>query len=218
MRVKICGVTNVPDALAASRAGADYVGLIRAPGPRQVTLAAAGQIVAALPRSVTPVLLFRDAPLDEVCAALENMPVGCVQLHGCERIDYLTALATAEPRVRLIRAWNVAGPHAWDDLPAYLTAAAQAGIDFEAIILDTPKTGPHPGFACLGDVARRCRGLAARIFCAGGLTPENVSAALSTGPFDGADVSRGVETRPGVKDHAAIAEFIQRARATPRPQ
>lgn len=221
MHVKICGITNPDDALAAARAGADFVGLILAPSARQVTIDAAQAVVAALPATVTPVLVFRGAPLDEVCAALEVTGAGWVQLHGAEPVTYLAQLQRRRPAVRLIKAWEVPSggtiEQSADELVRYVREALDAGVDLAVALLDAPKGGPHPGYERLGACGARCRALPVRVWCAGGLTPDNVAAALACGPFDGADVAGGVELRPGVKDHAAVQRFVDNAKGRPSP-
>jgi phosphoribosylanthranilate isomerase len=212
MFVKICGITTLGDAQAAAAAGADFVGLIRAASPRQVTLEVARAIAESLPPHTRPVLLYRDAPVAEVVAGVGATGINCVQLHGAEFVTYVEDLLGRCADLRLIKAWEVRGPDAADGLCAYLAAARRADLALEAVILDTPKGEPHPGFACLGEVAHRCRHAETRIFCAGGVTPENVRAALACGPFDGVDVARGVESRPGVKDHAVLRRFVEQAR------
>jgi phosphoribosylanthranilate isomerase len=211
MLVKICGITTLADAQAAAAAGADFVGLIRAASPRQVTLDVARAIAERLPPHTRPVLLYRDAPAAAVIAGVTATGINCVQLHGAESVTYIGDLLGRCAGLRLIKAWEVRGPDAADGLSEYLAAARQLNLPLEAVILDTPKGEPHPGFACLGDVARRCRHADIRIFCAGGLTPENVRTALACGPFDGVDVARGVENRPGVKDHAVLRRFVEQA-------
>jgi len=213
VRVKVCGVTRCEDALFAASRGADFIGLVRAASPRQVAIDTARAIATALPPATLPVLVFHDAPLDEVCATLDTTGIRWVQLHGGETVAYAHDLVLRLPNVPLIRAWEVAGPQAATHLLEHLRAAADTGVRFQVLLLDAPKGRQHPGYGVLGDVSRRCRGQADEIWCAGGLTPENVAAAVRAGDYDGVDVSRGVELRPGVKDQAALARFIAAARA-----
>jgi phosphoribosylanthranilate isomerase len=217
MQIKICGITNLEDAQAAARAGADYIGLVRVPGPRRVELAAASEIAAAMPSTTAAVLLFRNAPLEEIRAAVEATSIRCVQLHGDEPIAFTLDLLQSLPEVRCIRAFEVHDEAAAEGIRKYLAGVRAAGLALEAVILDSPKSGPHPGYPCLGAVAQRCRDLTAALWLAGGLTPENVAHALAAGPFDGADVSRGVEARPGHKNHDAIDQFATRARNARHP-
>lgn len=213
MHVKVCGITQLEDARAAARLGVDYIGLIRAASARQVDLESARQIAAGLPATTRPVLLFRNAPLDEVCTAVEATGVGWLQLHGTEPVAYAGELRHRLPEINLIRAWEVSGVGAADELGAYLRASADNGVQFSAVILDAPKGGPHPGYECLGEVSRRCQNLGPQIWCAGGLTPENVATAVGAGSYQGVDVARGVEQSPGVKDHEAMGRFVAQAKA-----
>ena len=90
MHVKICGITNLPDALLAAQAGADFIGLIRASSARAVAAEVAVDIIDKLRGTPTrPVLLFRDAPLEELVAACRDCRAAWVQLHGRESVDYL---------------------------------------------------------------------------------------------------------------------------------
>ena len=212
MRVKICGITRPEDAREAAHCGADFIGLIRAPSARRVTVATARQVIAALPEHVQPVLLFRDAPLDEVTAAVDATGGDWVQLHGREPVAYLAELAARRPALRLIRAWEVTAEQADDDLAAYLQQAGAVNLRIDVVILDAPKGGAHPGYERLARISRRCRQRPPEIWCAGGLTPKNVAAAIAQGRYDGVDVASGVESSPGIKDHAALRAFIETAR------
>lgn len=213
MYVKICGVTNMADALAAARLGADYVGLIRAASARRVTLKTAGKIAAVLPTTTRPVLLFQDATIDEVLAELGTVNFNCIQLHGREPVSYIREIITKFPEMKIIRAWQVSTVADADGLNEYLQEAANDGIRFETVILDAPKGGPHPGYKCLGQVSRCCRKHTEHLFCAGGLTPDNLTEAVRDGSYDGVDVACGVEQQPGVKDHDALKQFITLAKA-----
>jgi len=212
MRVKICGVTNVTDARAAADAGADFVGLILAASPRQVSLETARAIAAALPPKARPVLLFRDAPTSEIVAAVERTGVEWVQLHGREPVADVQQLAVRLPDLRLIKAWEVRSAEP-AELAAYLAQARAADLRLDALILDAPKGGPHPGVAALATLARAVRLRPPEVWCAGGLTPENVAAVCAAGPFDGVDVAGGVERAPGQKDAVRMARFVTAARA-----
>lgn len=212
MRIKICGITATADALLAARYGADLVGLILAPSPRRIGLPAAAEIVAALPPATGAVLVFRDAPLDEVLAALDTTGARWVQLHGREPAACLAQLAARRPAVRIIKAWEVLGLDAGASLAAYLASTVAAGRPPDAVLLDAPKGGPHPGYELLGELARQLNARPPEVWCAGGLTPANVATAVAAGRYDGVDVAAGVEVRPGVKDHAAVRQFIAAAR------
>jgi phosphoribosylanthranilate isomerase len=227
MHVKICGMTRAEDAVLAAQLGADFIGLIRAPSSRQVSLDVAisiarqaGATVGGQTHRTRPVLLYRDAPLEDVCAELERSGLDWVQLHGRESVALVENLVRRFPELHLIKAWEVAAAASVDDgadLADYLHEAAARGIRFDAVILDVPKNGPHPGYDRLGEVSRRCHGLADEFWCAGGLTEQNLAAAVRAGQYEGIDVSRGVESRPGVKDAELLRRFVDVAREL-RPQ
>lgn len=212
MHVKICGITSVHDARQAAYCGADFVGLILAPSSRRVTVDIARDVAAALPAATQPVVLFRDAPLEDVLSALELTGCAWVQLHGREPVTYLAELARHRVGVHLIRAWEITSPTAGDELVNYLREAAAAGVRIDAVILDAPKGGPHPGFERLGDISLGCRPRPPEVWCAGGLSPANLVMAVATGQYDGVDVARGVESQPGIKDYAALEQFVTTAK------
>lgn len=198
MRVKICGVTRPEDARAAVEAGADAIGLVFAAGKRTVPLAAARAIAALLPPWFPLVGVFRDQPLSELQAVLAQVPLTHLQLHGSESRAFADALA--RPAVKALpvcSAEDEAAAEGWLDAP-------------HALLLDGATGGA--GQPCDWDRAAR---LARRrpLILAGGLTPDNVAAAVRAVRPAAVDVSSGVEAAPGVKDPARIAAFIRAARA-----
>ncbi len=223
MLVKICGITNAANASAAAECGADYIGLVLAKSPRRVTLETARLIASAVSGKLRPVLVTRDLPLAEVVQALQVTGVAHVQLHGRESPDYFRALAASAPGVALIRGLEILAQSSAAAVVAEMAAAAALGVSFAAIILDAPKGCPHPGFGLLGEVSRSIHqafdehplpgAQPPQVWCAGGLTPANVQSAISAGVYQGVDVARGVETRPGVKDHTTLRRFVQAAKS-----
>lgn len=224
MQVKICGMTNGTDALAAAQCGADFVGLILAASPRRVTIEMAPSVLAVLPPATQPVLVFRDAPLDEVLAAMDVLGCRWVQLHGREPVEYVAEIAQRRPAIRVIKAWEVTSAESGEDLADYLSRLVAGRGRLAVVLLDAPKGGPHPGFATLAGVASRCRAelsterlhggraVQPEIWCAGALTPGNVATVVASGLYTGVDVSSGVELTPGRKDHAAVRKFIETVR------
>ena len=202
MRVKICGLTRVEDALAAERAGADAVGLVFAPrSKRRVGLERAAAVSRALGPFIARVGVFVDAPLAEVERAVEAAGLTAVQLHGQESAEYAARL---RGRVAVLRAVAFA--------PG-LTPAALAGYPADAFLLDAAVPGSGTTFAWREASAWRGH---PRLVLAGGLTPANVGAAVAALAPYAVDVASGVESAPGVKDAEAIARFVAAARA-PRP-
>jgi len=218
MRVKICGLTNVDDALATARAGADFTGLILAPSIRQVQAETAREIVCLLPPPIQPVLVFRDAAVEEVLAAAAATGAYWVQLHGREPVTYLQALLAQRPDLRIIKAWEISGPADGDALLTFIDNSRAAGACPSVALLDVPKGGSHPGADCLTAVARRVATRPPEVWCAGGLTPANVAPLVASGAFAGVDVAGGVEAEPGRKDHAALSAFVRAARAAAAPR
>lgn len=212
MQIKVCGVTNNEDAAVAAEAGADFVGVIRAPSKRRVTAELARQLAAGLPAGVDAVFVYQDARLDEIVDELGRTGGSWVQLHGSEPVSYLAELRQRCPAVSVIRAWAVHDTEAGAELLEYLTAAQAAAATPAIVLLDAPKGGPHPGYDVLRAVGRQVAGGPWRLFLAGGLTPDNIDSAIGDGPFDGVDVASGVERAPGVKDHDRLRAFIAAVR------
>lgn len=207
MQLKICGITNEDDARVAAEAGADFIGLIRAVSPRQVSLDTARQIVATLPPSTTPVLLFRNAPLDEIVAGVDATGCRWVQLHGDESVSLLRELCDRVANVQIIKAWTVTMPVDAAAVRAYVDEAERRGVSLAVLLLDAPKGGPHPGYEAIAELARVIDRRPPKVWCAGGLTAENIAAALALGDYDGVDVASGVEASPGRKDADKVRRF-----------
>jgi phosphoribosylanthranilate isomerase len=203
LKVKICGITNVDDALAAVGAGADALGFnFYRKSPRYVTPEEARRIVERVPGRVLCVGVFVNEEADEVRRVVASAGLGAAQLHGDESADYCRALGCG----MTIKALRVG--EGFD-----VGAVARCGA--EAVLLDAFAGEAFGGTGRTFDweVARRARALAPRLFLAGGLTPENVSEAVrAVRPF-AVDVCSGVETAPGRKSLALVKNFIEAARA-----
>lgn len=204
VRVKICGVTRAADARAAAAAGADAVGLNCFPGsPRYVPVAQLGPLAAALPPFIAPVLLFVNAAPTEVAAALDRVPHALLQFHGDE--DEAFCASFGRPYLRAVA---VTGEGALLDYERRFASAV-------ALLADAPAAGYGGGgrvFDWLRVPPLPARGKP--LVLAGGLTAENVAAAiLATQPY-AVDVSSGVETDvKGIKDPVRISNFIAAVRA-----
>jgi phosphoribosylanthranilate isomerase len=204
VRVKICGITNPDDALAAAAAGADALGFNFWPrSPRYLAPARAAAIIAKLPPFVTPVGVFVDEAPVRVRQMAARAGVRAVQLHGEETPKSVAALANGS--LAVLKAFRVGSRFRTARLRAYRGAAA--------FLLDAEVKGRRGGTGRAFDwsVARRARRFG-RILLAGGLTVENVADAIRAARPYGVDVCTGVERKPGVKDHARLREFIERAK------
>ena len=201
-KVKICGVTNVADALAAAEAGADMIGLNFYEGsPRWVTPALAAEIARALPPFVLRVGVFVNPAEAQVLEVIAGCGLNLLQFHGDEPSDFCTQFGVMSVKALRVRE----------------AASLQALADFhtEAFLLDAyAKTGlGGTGEKFNWDLAVAAQKYGKPIFLAGGLTPENVAEAVrQVRPF-AVDVASGVESAPGKKDAAKVRAFIAAVRA-----
>lgn len=217
VRVKICGITNLDDALVAAAAGADYLGFILWHGSkRAITVTATAHIVARLrdrPAPPTLVGVFVNATADEVAETMERCGLDMAQLSGDEPPSLV-----ADPASPLYaRSYKAIRP----------TSLAEAEAEAEwflpppearqqpALLLDSYHPTLRGGTGAVADwsmAAVLAREVPA-LMLAGGLTPDNVaSAARRVRPF-AVDVASGVEATPGKKDHNLVRSFIANVRA-----
>jgi phosphoribosylanthranilate isomerase len=197
MFIKICGITNEDDALLAVALGADAVGFVLAPSPRQVAPQIVADIVKRLPPEVTTVGVFRDAGRERILDVAHQAGLKAVQLHGHEPPDVAKWLRARLPMV--IQAFTAGSPA--------LRHAGEYGVD--AVLLD----GPNPGTAQVFDWSLTADvPVGQRVIIAGGLSASNVASAIhQTRPW-GVDVSSGVEARAGEKDAIKLRDFMREAR------
>ena len=199
--VKICGITNVDDALAAAASGADALGLMFYEGsPRHVPLKTAIEISRQLPPFVIKVGVFVNAPEDAVLRAIGECGLNLVQFHGEETPDYCSQFP-----VMTIKAFRVRDAESLKALADYQT---------DAFLLDahTPDKLGGTGEQFNWELAIEAQKLGRPIFLAGGLTPENVADAVNRVHPYAVDVSSGVESAPGKKDHQKVAAFVKAAK------
>ena len=197
MFLKICGIRRIEDAEHAVAHGATALGFVFWPAsPRYIAPEEAAAIVARVPSALATVGVFVNETLAGIRQAVERSGVTTVQLHGDEPVSYASELT--QP---LLRALSV-------------DAATTSEWPFETTILidaaDADRrggTGRQVDWTKAQAIART-----RRVVLAGGLTPENVEAAVAQVEPWGVDVSSGVESAPGVKDAARVAAFLQRAR------
>ncbi|MBL8775430.1 MAG: phosphoribosylanthranilate isomerase [Acidimicrobiales bacterium] len=198
MFVKICGTTSEEDALLAVAMGADAVGFIFAPSPRQVSTTRVRDILTRLPREILTVGVFRDEAPERVLQIVQETRLGAVQLHGHETPEESRWLAD---RVGfLIRALPAGSPD--------LARIDEFGASAVHIDSETPGSGQVFDWS-LAEGAPSHR----KVILAGGLTPENVGDAIAKVQPWGVDVATGVESEPGRKDASKLRAFINAARA-----
>jgi phosphoribosylanthranilate isomerase len=200
IRVKICGVTSVDQALACAELGADAIGVNFVPSsPRRVDAKTARAVADALSPRVLVVGVVADLPVSAMRALVEETKVGCLQLHGDETAEQLTAM--------LPHAYKAVRVGSREDVER---AEAAPG---EYVLVDAKVEGLLGGSGQQVDTSL-IAGLAKRrrLVLAGGLTPGNVAAAIAAVRPWCVDVASGVESSPGVKDMAKVRAFIEAAR------
>jgi len=201
VRVKICGITNLDDALLAVEAGADALGFIFVEGtPRFTTAEAAARIIGRLPPFVTPVGVFWDHAAGHVEAVAERCGLGALQFHGDEPPE-----ALAEIRLPSIKTIKVSGPESLASMDRYQVSAFL--LDSPARWSEGEARTPIPWELVRREAARR------RVILSAGLTPDNVGAAVRLARPFAVDVNSGVESRPGRKDPEKVRRFVAAARS-----
>lgn len=196
--VKICGITSEEDALLAVAMGADAVGFVFAPSPRQIVPQRAGDIVKRLPVDITTVGVFRDEAPQRVVEIVHQVGLRAAQLHGLETAPEARSVRERVPT--MIKAFPAGDPR--------LDHADDWGADVILIDSATPGSGQVFDWS-LAEGAPSNR----RILLAGGLTPDNVAQAIDRVRPWGVDVTTGVEAAPGRKDPRKVKAFIEAARA-----
>ena len=201
-KVKICGITNLADGLAAVEAGADALGLnFYEKSPRHISLKTAAEISRQLPPFVLRVGLFVNAPEDLVLRAIGECSLNMLQFHGDEPSEFCTQFGLMS-----MRAFRIRDAGSLKQIPEFHT---------DAYLLDAYSPGARGGTGerFNWDLAIEAQKFGKPVFLAGGLTPENVADAVrKVRPF-GVDVASGVESSTGKKDHAKIRAFIAAVRS-----
>lgn len=217
MWTKICGVRDVPAAIAIAKLRPAAIGLnFYAKSPRCVDDATAAEIVASLPAEVEPVGVFVNATVERIAEVVERVGLRRVQLHGDESPAFTGAVRDRCPSIPLIRAWRM-GAGGLDDLAAYLDDCRARGVTFSGCLVDAHVSGSYGGTGAVVPWdrlrAEYRRDEWPPLILAGGLHPGNVAKALAAVEPWGVDVASGVESSPGVKDLARVEQFL---RAVPR--
>jgi phosphoribosylanthranilate isomerase len=197
-KLKICGITNWPDAKLAVDAGADMLGFnFYRPSPRFVAVGEAKRIIRRLPRGVETIGVFVNNSVSDIADIMRVAGLHGVQLHGDESPGQVAELARRWP---VIKAFRVR--------PEFRVAALKAYDKAEAFLLDGFSRTARGGTGKTFDwsVARRAAPYG-RIFLAGGLTAENVAEALAAAKPYAVDVCSGVEASPGKKDAGRLVQF-----------
>ncbi len=200
VKIKICGMTRVEDALKAAEFGADAVGFIfYKKSPRAVTDKMVREMVSALPPFVQRVGVFVNEKAERINALVSRLGLDIVQLHGDETPAFCRKI-----EVRVVKAVRMQDPSVLERLADY---------PVDGFLLDTFHPGAYGGTGEVFDwrLAKKGKRLGP-VILAGGLNPDNVSAAIrQVGPY-GVDVCSGVEKKPGVKDFKKMRAFVSAVR------
>jgi phosphoribosylanthranilate isomerase len=201
VQIKICGITNIEDGQAAASAGADALGFVFHPAsPRHVTPGRVREIIGSLPSALCTVGVFVNLAAEEVLHIAELCGLDFIQLHGGETRGYCRRF----PRERLIKALSFRSEEEFSSMADY---------PVRAFLVDAhdPVRFGGTGKICDWNLAGKA---AARhpLILAGGLSEENIIAALEAVRPLAVDISSGVEAQPGKKDHEKIRSVIAAVR------
>ncbi len=207
MWVKICGMTNKEDAIAAAEAGADAIGFVLVPtSPRSVSRREVEEILRFIPPTVLTVGVVANEDPDFLKGLVRVCSLGALQLHGQEPPEQVLRLKAELSGVEIIKAIRVRDADSLKEIPAY------KGVD--AVLLDT--YDPHrlggTGQPFDWSLAARAKEFEIPLIVAGGLTAGNVREVIRQVAPHGVDVSSGVEVSPGKKDFSRIREFVLKAK------
>ena len=201
MKVKICGITNGPDAEAAVEAGADALGFVfYSQSPRAVDVEVAAAVIRALPPFVAKVGVFVDAALPTILEIAGQCGLDTIQLHGGESPELCGRIP-----LKTIKAFRVQNEAVLAELKRFNTSAW---------LLDGYVAGQPGGTGATFNwtIARQACALGRPVILAGGLTPANIREAIRQVRPYGVDVSSGVEARAGKKDFAKLRDFLAAAK------
>jgi phosphoribosylanthranilate isomerase len=211
--VKICGITNLEDALTAVDAGADAVGFVfHDKSPRKIDVEKARGIARQLPENVEKVGVFVNEVEDKLCEVVDRVELTAVQMHGDDEDPHVAdLLVSRRPQIKIVAgiSMQTSNPEGWammwrpDVVYAYLV---DSGTSSEPG--GTGKTFDWKASASRIEVIKRL----GRVIIAGGLNPANVREALPMFRPFGVDVSSGVEASPGKKDPAKVRAFVEAVR------
>jgi phosphoribosylanthranilate isomerase len=215
--VKICGNTSLTDTQIAAEAGADAVGFVFAPSPRQVSPKQVEAITPHLPSNLEKIGVFVDTDLDSIAATIVQSGLTGVQLHS----DRLPSLASAlrdrfGPTLRILQVL-----HFGEDVTDALNQA-KSNPHIDGILVDSRTATAVGGTGIVFDwQAARATIFTPqkqlKLIAAGGLAPANVAQAIAILNPWGVDVVTGVESWPGQKDPQKVRDFLAKARAAVTP-
>lgn len=215
--IKICANTSLQDATLAVDAGADAVGFVLAPSPRQVTAATVAAITRRLPSKIEKIGVFVDAGLEEIVSAVQSSGLSGVQLHFDAQPELPARLhERLGPELRILRVIRFDAETAERHVAQIAEHARNPHIHAVLVDSHTAMAAGGTGVSFDWDEARKTvfgNTGALKLVAAGGLNPANVAEAIETLCPWGVDVASGVEAAPGRKDPSKVREFVAHARA-----
>ncbi len=199
----MCGTTRLEDALAAVSYGVDALGFIFYDrSPRSIDSAAAARILEQLPPFIDRVAVFVNASTAEVLSTA-SLGFSYVQLHGSESAEYCRKICRQSPSLGIIKAFRVGKESRAEDFTPYNDCV-------DAFLLDTFAKGARGGTGKVFDWSIIAQlQLQRPVILAGGLSPENVVDAITRVQPFAVDINSGVESQPGVKDHARLLDLLR---------
>jgi phosphoribosylanthranilate isomerase len=206
-KIKICGITNLEDALLAVNLGADDLGFnFYEKSPRYIAPEKAKEIIAELPANVMKIGVFVNESVERICEISAIAGLDAVQLHGDEDDRFIDAvhIMCGLPVIKAIK------------VTPDFSAKDAAHSNAEAVLLDkfSPKEHGGTGETFDWNIAKQVSASVERVYLAGGLTPENVGEAIRTVRPYAVDVCSRIESEPGKKDAAKLKQFIDAVRKT----
>lgn len=213
--VKICATTNLDDARLSVAAGADALGFIFAPSPRQITAQAAAQIISGLPAEIAKIGVVVNQPPETLAALAKEAGLTGLQLQGEEPAERLTDYRSVLESRTIIKTLQARSILAGGD--AYIDGYLHASKFFDAILIDAGSAAQRGGTgvpfdwnALLPHISRIKETMP--VIIAGGLSPDNVGDAIHVFQPWGVDVVSGVESGAGRKHEAKLRAFVQAVR------
>lgn len=199
VRVKICGITNIEDAILSVEYGADALGFIFCKSPRQVTIKKAEKILREIPPYVNKVAVIKDFSLSEIKEIIDELPIDTLQFHGDETEDFCLQFKNKT----LVKVIPIDSEHSLKRVQNYQ--------NMPYLHLDTySKMGGGSGEVFNWDITKKISGK--KIILAGGLNPDNIVEAIEQVQPYGVDVSSGVEKIKGIKDPIKLKAFIEKVK------
>lgn len=199
-RAKICGITNLEDAILAASLGAWAIGFIFAESPRRLNFSVAGQIATSLPKDLLKVGVFVDPPLEVLEDAVRSGGIDVFQFHGNESPDFCSRVST-DFGLPVLKAVSVRDARSIEDLDSY---------DVNAFLLDSFSDSVYGGSGrtfdwSIASAAKRY----GKIILSGGLNASNLDEAIIQVQPYAIDLSTGVEDSPGKKNHQKLKETFR---------